>query len=85
MVFCCCSTSRVSIKVIDDYLTTAFIQVFTRFSCDAGFPKRLLHDYTRLLQDVKVEFEICPVQGYNMHGKVERDQINKFIIGETHT
>ena len=24
------------------------------------------------MKDVQVEFEVCPVQGHNMHGKVER-------------
>ena len=44
IVFCCCATSAVKIKVMDDYTTTSFIQAFTRFSCDHGYPKRLLCD-----------------------------------------
>ncbi|XP_066920952.1 uncharacterized protein [Clytia hemisphaerica] len=43
-VFCCCSTSAVKIKVMDDYGTTSFILAFNRFSCDHGYPKRLLCD-----------------------------------------
>jgi len=31
IVFCCFSASAVSIKVMDDYSTTAFILAFTRF------------------------------------------------------
>ena len=44
VVFCCCSTSAVSIKVMDDYSTTAFVMAFKRFSCQHGFPKRVLSD-----------------------------------------
>jgi len=29
---------------MDDYSMTSFILAFTRFSCDHGFPKRLLCD-----------------------------------------
>jgi len=100
VVFCCCSTSAVSIKVLDDYSSTAFIQAFTRFASDNGFPKRLLCDegsqlvkgcrdmkysfrdvQSRLLNRASVEFEVCPVQGHNMHGKVERKikEINKSL------
>ena len=44
VVFCCCTTSSVSIKVMDDYTTPGFIQAFIRFASDSGFPKTLLCD-----------------------------------------
>ena len=44
VVFCCCTTSATSIKVMDDYSTPAFVQAFIRFSSDAGFPKKMLCD-----------------------------------------
>lgn len=44
VVFCCCTTSSVSIKIMDDYSTSGFIQAFIRFSSDSGFPKILLCD-----------------------------------------
>ena len=44
VVFCCCTTSSVSIKVMEDYSTPGFIQSFVRFSSDCGFPKILLCD-----------------------------------------
>lgn len=44
VVFCCCTTSATNIKTMEDYSTTAFIQSFTRFACDMGYPKRLLTD-----------------------------------------
>eukprot|EP00794_Sanderia_malayensis_P016360 gene16360-biopygen12053 len=91
IVFCCCATSAVKIKVMDDYTTTSFVEAFTRFSNDHGYPKRLLcdegsqlvkgckemhFDYldikSRLMKTTCVEFDVCPVQGHNMHGKVER-------------
>ena len=91
IVFCCCSTSAVSIKTMDDYTATSFILAFTRFSCDRGFPRKLLCDegsqlvkgckemqinlrdiQTKMLKTHKVDFQVCPVQGHYMHGKVER-------------
>lgn len=105
IVFCCCSTSAVDIKVMDDYSTTSFIQAFTRFACDHGFPKRLLSDEgsqlikgcnemklsftdikAQLIKNSSVEFEVCPVQGHNMHGKVERKikEINLSIAKSVH-
>ena len=91
VIFCCTTTSATSIKVMDDYSSTAFIQAFIRFSCCYGYPKVLLPDEGsqlvkgcesmklnfqnikfRLHHDVSVEFEVCPVGGHNMHGKVER-------------
>ena len=44
VVFCCCTTSAVSIKVMDDYSTSAFLLAFVRFSCHYGYPKFLLPD-----------------------------------------
>ncbi|XP_066933763.1 uncharacterized protein [Clytia hemisphaerica] len=99
IVFCCCSTSAVKIKTMDDYSTTAFIQAITRFAADHGFPKRLmcdegsqlvkgckemnvnLLDLQHHLSKTKVDFQVCPVQGHNMNGKVERkiQEINNSI------
>lgn len=105
VVFCCCSTSAVKIKVMDDYGTTSFILAFNRFSCDHGYPKRLLCDEgsqlikackemkldfldlkTQLMKESRVEFELCPVQGHSMHGKVERKirEINSSIEKSVH-
>ena len=91
VIFCCATTSTTCIKVMEDYSTTAFLQAFTRFSADAGYPKMLLCDEGSQLvkgcesmnlqyQDLKfklhqekgVEFEVCPVGGHNMNGRVER-------------
>ena len=44
LVFCCATTATVSIKVMDAYSTTAFIQGFIRFACEVGYPKMLLID-----------------------------------------
>ena len=43
-IFCCSTTSTVSIKIMDDYSTPAFLMSFTRFSCDNGYPKNLYVD-----------------------------------------
>ena len=91
VVFCCCSTSATSIKIMDTYSTPSFVMAFTRFSCNHGYPKKLLCDEgsqlvkackemklnfldikSQLHNHNRVEFELCPVQGHSMHGKVER-------------
>ena len=105
VVFCCCSTTAVKIKVMDDYGTSSFILAFNRFANDHGYPKRLLCDEgsqlikackemrlnfldikSKLMRDSKVEFELCPVQGHSMHGKVERKirEINSSIEKSVH-
>ena len=43
-VFCCTTTSATKIKTMDAYTTTSFIDAFTRFGCDVGFPHRMLAD-----------------------------------------
>ena len=43
-VFCCTTTSATKIKLMENYNTTSFLQAFTRFSCDVGYPKRILAD-----------------------------------------
>ena len=91
LVFCCCTTGAVSVKVMEDYSTSAFMLGFIRFSCSVGYPKMLLPDEGSQLvkgckemqlsfSDIKqqlhveygVEFDMCPVGGHNMHGKIER-------------
>ena len=90
-VFCCTTTSATSIKLMENYSSSAFIQAFIRFSCIYGYPKRLMSDegsqlvsafesmqlnYTDIKKtlycDMAVEFDVCPVGGHNMNGKVER-------------
>ena len=90
-VFVCSTTGTTSIRMMDDYGTTSFIQAFIRLSCEVGYPKILLtdegsqlvkacktmefdfHDAKhRLYKGHKVEFDVCPVGGHNMHGRVER-------------
>ncbi|XP_066935306.1 uncharacterized protein [Clytia hemisphaerica] len=44
VVFCCATTTAVNIKVMEDYSTTSFLQAFTRFSCQVGYPNKLLAD-----------------------------------------
>ena len=104
VVFCCCSTSATSIKVMDNYSTPSFIMAFTRFSCNHGYPKKLLCDEgsqlvkacnemklnfvdikSKLFINNHVKFELCPVQGHSMHGKVERKirEINSSIEKST--
>ena len=44
VVFCCATTTSIKIKVMDSYDTLAFLQAFTRFACEVGYPKKLLVD-----------------------------------------
>ena len=43
-VFCCSTTSTVSIKVMEDYSSSSFLQCFIRLSCEVGYPRKLLPD-----------------------------------------
>ena len=91
IVFCCCVTGSVNIRVMKDYSTSSFLLGFKRFASSVGYPKMLLPDGGSQLvkgcgdmqlniRDIKstlsteygIEFEICPVGGHNVHGKVER-------------
>ena len=44
VVFCCSTTTTINIKCLKDYSSNAFLQAFTRFSCEVGYPKHLLTD-----------------------------------------
>ena len=44
IVFCCCNTGAIDIKVMENYTTSAFILGFKRFSSRVGYPKMLLPD-----------------------------------------
>ena len=91
-VFCCATTSTTSIKIMEDYSTSAFINSFIRLSSDVGYPKKMICDsgsqlvkacesmelsfrdlQFRLRQEAAgIEFDVCPVGGHNMNGRVER-------------
>jgi len=61
VVYCCATTTAVKIKVMEDYGTTAFLNTFTRFSCDVGYPKKLLTDEGGQLlkgcESTKIDFQ----------------------------
>ena len=44
IIFCCATTTCINIKAMEDYSTTSFVQSFARFSCQVGYPKKLLID-----------------------------------------
>ena len=44
LIFCCCTTGAVDVRVMDDYSTDAFVEGFIRFSCRFGYPKTVLPD-----------------------------------------
>ena len=44
VVFCCCVTGAVDIKVMEDYSTSSFVLAFIRFACRVGYPYKLLPD-----------------------------------------
>ncbi|XP_066917918.1 uncharacterized protein [Clytia hemisphaerica] len=59
-LYCCISTSTLSIKVMDDYSTPSFLMSFTRFACDNGYPKTMYVDrgsqIIKGFQDTKISF-----------------------------
>ena len=85
-VFVCCTTGMTSLKIMEGYDTNQFLNAFSRFACELGFPKKLLVDEGSQIVcgcknvildivDIKehgVEFRTCPVGGHNYNGKVER-------------
>ncbi len=44
LIFCCCTTGAIDIRVLEDYSTDAVVLAFIRFSCRFGFPKYALPD-----------------------------------------
>ena len=44
VVFCCCVTGAIDVKLCEDYSANSFILAFIRFSCKVGYPRRLLPD-----------------------------------------
>ena len=44
LIFCCCTTGSVNIKVMDSYSTSAFLLGFIGFASCVGYPKMLLPD-----------------------------------------
>ena len=44
VVFCCCVTGAVDLKVAEDYSTSSFVLAFLRFACKVGFPRKLMPD-----------------------------------------
>ena len=63
-IFCCATTSTINIKVIEDYSSISFVQAFTRFACEVGYPKKLLPDEgSQLIKGCStMKLEICDIK-----------------------
>ena len=76
LVFCCVTTSATNIRVMETYCTTSFLQAFSRFACQVGYPKRLLTDEGGQLvkgtSDVVIDFRDLKFQ-LHQRCKVELD------------
>ena len=72
VIFCCCTTGAVDVKLMEDYSTTSFILAFVRFSCKVGYPKKLLPDAgSQLLkgcQEMVLEFHDIKTQLHKEFG-----------------
>ena len=72
VIFCCCTTGAIDIRVMEDYSTDAFVQGFIRFSCRAGYPRYLLPDPGSQLvkgcQDMRYSFVDTKQRLFNEHG-----------------
>ena len=44
VLYCCCTTGAVDVKIMEDYSAESFLLAFVRFSCRYGYPKSLLTD-----------------------------------------
>ena len=70
-VFCCSTTSTVSIKMMEDYSASAFVRAFIRLSCEVGYPKYLLSDAGSQL--------ICGSVNMNFDFKDLKQQLHKDV------
>ena len=72
VIFCCCTTGAVDIRVLEDYSTDSFIQGFIRFSCRVGYPRYLLPDPGSQLvkgcQDMTYSFADTKQKLFSEHG-----------------
>ena len=64
LIFCCCTTGAVNIKVMENYSTNAFLLGFIRFSCCVGYPKMLLPDEgSQLVKGCKeIQLTFCDIK-----------------------
>jgi len=73
-VFCCCTTSTINIKIMEDYSSASFIRAFIRLSCEVGYPKVLLPDAGSQLmkscQDMQFDYKTIQNEFYK-DSKVE--------------
>ena len=44
VLFCCCATGAVDVRIMEDYSTESYLLAFQRFSCRYGYPRTLLID-----------------------------------------
>lgn len=65
VTFVCATTGMTSLKIMEGYDTTQFLLSFSRFSCEAGFPKLLLVDEgSQLVRGCENMFiNMCDVRG----------------------
>ena len=65
VVFVCCTTSMTNLKIMDGYDSSSFLMGFSRFSCEVGFPKKLLIDAGSQLMSgcEKMELNMCDIRG----------------------
>ena len=59
VVFCCCVTGAVDVKLCEDYSASSFLLAFIRFSCKVGYPRKLLPDPGSQLIKGCESMEIC--------------------------
>ena len=70
VVFCCCSTTAIDVKSMDDYSADAFILSYTRFACKVGHPKKLMPDAgSQLLKGCKE----MVIEYYDLKHTLHRD------------
>ena len=65
ITFVCATTGMTNLKVMEGYDTTQFLLSFSRFSCEAGYPKLLLVDEgSQLVRGCgNMQINMCDVRG----------------------
>ena len=85
IMVCVCPTTRlVNMQVLEKSDSSGVLSGIIRLACEIGFPSQVYIDQDRasmcslgnaeltLERKYGVEFKVCPVQGHNVHGQVER-------------
>ena len=72
LIFCCCTTGGIDIRVLEDYSSESVVFAITRFSCRFGYPKYILPDpgsqLVKACEDLKYSYTDVRQKLFMEHG-----------------